>query len=94
MSDVKALMENKSEKHWTQHGLCRGDDRFTGRREWLTLRDRRDMRAKCGVCPVFDECWRWARDEPAVEVFAAGFWRFAPDGDDIELLQPSQGVGG
>ncbi|AXH67876.1 transcriptional regulator WhiB-like [Mycobacterium phage Bromden] len=77
-AEIKALMSPKP-LHWTDEALCHDDDRFTGRREWLTLADRRDMRAKCGVCPVFDECWRWARDEQVIEVFAAGYWR-NPDG--------------
>lgn len=72
--NVKALMEGKS-LHWTDLAMCGGDDRFTGRFEWLSFDDLFDMAGMCLGCPVFDECSEWADVYRVVDVFAAGYWR-------------------
>lgn len=75
-SEFELLIENRRQ-HWSQFGLCRGDERFSGRREWLIFDWEFDMRARCFACPVFDECSDWANDpdSPVFDVFAAGEWR-------------------
>lgn len=74
VSNVKRLMEN-GPLHWTDLAVCGGDDRFTGRFEWLSDVDRLEMAGMCAVCPVFDECAEWADVYRVVDVFAAGCWR-------------------
>ncbi len=81
--EIKTLMEGKREQHWTQRGLCRGDDRFTGKFEWLSASDILDMAELCGLCPVFWECDAWASDpEKVFDVFAAGRWIHGESDDD------------
>ena len=80
--ELRKLIEGSPE-HWTDDAQCVGDSRFTGRREDLTLTDRREMRVKCGACPVWEQCHQWASSPDVHDVFAAGFWRFPENGDEL-----------
>lgn len=73
--EVKPLMEDKP-IHWTGLALCGGDDRFTGNFGDISPKDHCEMIALCGNCPVFDQCAEWAERDKAIEVFAAGSWRY------------------
>lgn len=83
-SDVKALMEGGPERHWSERAACAGDDRFTGRFEELTSLDLYEMLFTCLSCPVRSDCFEWAEDLGAVEVFAAGNWRHGNGSDDAD----------
>lgn len=72
--EVERLMRNRPE-HWTQYGLCAGDERFTGKWEWLSNPDKHYMHELCMACEVFDQCQEWTTGNPVTDVFAAGEWR-------------------
>lgn len=77
LEQIKALMKDKP-YHWTDEAACDGDARFTGRFTSLTVGDHAEMHELCRSCPVYWECSEWADRDAAVDVFAAGYWRFEP----------------
>ena len=72
--EYERLIRNRPE-HWTQYGLCAGDERFTGKREGLTKADLHELSELCTGCEVFDKCQEWATTNPVIDVYAAGEWR-------------------
>lgn len=76
--NIESLMSPKPLR-WQDEALCEGDERFTGKYEWLASGDLFDMAATCHNCPVIEQCADWAAREQVIEVFAAGYWR-SPDG--------------
>lgn len=74
MSDIEDLMQPGG-THWEDDALCKGDDRF------LHPLKTEGLGKICGKCPVFMECYGWAKGKDGV--FAAGKWRSLKE-EDIE----------